>query len=155
MELLGNLRVPKPLGKNGGSIPGQYGEIWREDHLSAAQVPHFWKGTWYQPWTKRSVPKRPPQSPPGMAGARGENHHIYWQSAWEFFKMGLMEATHMQWQGPEPHTYINGREPIYGVYHSQDLEVTAVVRLSFHEGIGDHCMVLVDITNRSEIDQQE
>ncbi len=46
----------------------------------------------------------------------------------ESFKMGLMEATHMQWQGPEPHTYINSRKPIDGVYHSQDLEVTAVVQ---------------------------
>ncbi len=67
------------------------------------------------------------------------NEHVLTEKlAQEFFKLGLIEATHMQWQGDEPHTYIDGSEPIDGVYHSPNLKVTALAQLSFHEGVGDH-----------------
>jgi hypothetical protein len=70
--------------------------------------------------------------------------------------LGLVEATHTRWQeGSEPNTYINGSAPIDGAYHSPELEVTAVTQLSFHDGFGDHRTVLVDITTRSVIGQQE
>ena len=65
--------------------------------------------------------------------------------------MGLVEATQQNWGNVEPHTYIGGTEPIDGVWHTPDLEVSAVSQLSFHEGLGDHRTVLVDITTHSAI----
>jgi len=66
-------------------------------------------------------------------------------------KMGLVEATHQHWGPDEPHTFIGGVDPINGVWHTPDLEVSALVQLSFHEGLGDHRTVLVDITTQSAI----
>jgi hypothetical protein len=37
----------------------------------------------------------------------------------------------MQWHGEKPHTYINGSAPIDGVYHSPNLEVTAIANYPF------------------------
>ena len=52
--------------------------------------------------------------------------------------MGLVvEATHQHWGPTEPHTFIGGVDPIDGVWHTPDLEVAALVQLSFHEGLGD------------------
>ncbi len=41
------------------------------------------------------------------------------------------------------------------MYHTPDLEVAGVTLLSFHESMGDHCTILVDITTCSAIGQQE
>jgi hypothetical protein len=70
-------------------------------------------------------------------------------------QMGLEEATHKHWGSLEPHTYVGGKEPIDTVFHSPDLNVTATMQLSFHEGVGDHCTVLVDISTWSAIGKQE
>ncbi len=84
------------------------------------------------------------------------NEHILTGTlAQEFFRLGMVEATHMQWHGEEPHTYIDGSAPFDGVYHSSKLEVMAIAQLSFHEGVGNHCTVLVEVTTRSAIGQQE
>ena len=69
--------------------------------------------------------------------------------------MGLIEATHQYWGNEEPHTFIGGVESIDGVWHTPDLEVSAVVQLSFHEGRGDHRTVLVDITTHSTIGKHD
>ncbi len=69
--------------------------------------------------------------------------------------MGLREATHSQWGETEPHTYVRSLEPINAVWHSQDLEVASTLQLTFHKGVGDHCLVLVDITAHSAIGKQE
>jgi hypothetical protein len=69
--------------------------------------------------------------------------------------MGLREATHSQWGETKPHTYVCGLEPINAVWYSQDLEVVSTLQLSFHKGVGDHCLVLVDITVQSAIGKQE
>jgi hypothetical protein len=69
--------------------------------------------------------------------------------------MGLREAMHSQWGETEPHTYVRSSEPINAVWHSQDLEVMSTLQLSFHKGIGDHYLVLVDITAHSVIGKQE
>ncbi len=69
--------------------------------------------------------------------------------------MGLCKATHSQWGETEPHTYIRGLEPINVVWYSQDLEVVSTLQLSFHEGVGYHCSVLVDITAQSAIGKQK
>ncbi len=84
------------------------------------------------------------------------NKHILTGTlAQEFFKLGLVKATHAQWHGEEPHTYIDGSVPIDGVYHSPNLEVMAIVQLSFHDGVGNHRTVLVDVTTRLAIGHQE
>jgi len=62
---------------------------------------------------------------------------------------GLLEATHQHWNGCEPNTHIRGSGPIDGVYYSSSLEVTASLQLSFHEGVGDHRTVLIDVTSHS------
>ncbi len=46
-------------------------------------------------------------------------------------------------------------EPIDGVWQTPDLEVLAVLQLSFREGVGDHPTVLVNITTYFAIGQQE
>jgi hypothetical protein len=53
----------------------------------------------------------------------------------KFFQLGLQEATHTHWDGPEPQTfvYMDGH-PIDGVYHTPDLEIALLILLSFHEG---------------------
>jgi hypothetical protein len=69
--------------------------------------------------------------------------------------MGLCEAMQSQWGEMEPHTYVHGLEPNNAVWHSQDLEVASTLQLSFHEGVGDQRLVLVDITAHSTIGKQE
>ncbi len=69
--------------------------------------------------------------------------------------MGLTEATHHHWGDKEPHMYIGGVEPIDGVWHTPDLKVLALIQLSFHEEVGNHHTVLVNITKYSAIGRQE
>jgi hypothetical protein len=84
------------------------------------------------------------------------NEHILTgHVARQLLAMGLRKATHSQWGEMEPHKYVRGLEPINAVWHSQDLEVVSTLQLSFHEGVGDHCLVLVDITMKSAIGKQE
>jgi hypothetical protein len=82
-------------------------------------------------------------------------HIISGSLAQELQWLGLVEATNKVWQDEEPHTFVFRRSPIDGVYHTPDLEVAGVTLLSFHESMGDHCTILVDITTRSAIGQQE
>jgi hypothetical protein len=84
------------------------------------------------------------------------NEHILTECiACRLIAMGLREATHANWEGMAPHTYVCGLEPIDAVWHSQDLDVVSTLQLSFHEGLGDHRLVLVDITTQSSIGKQE
>ena len=69
------------------------------------------------------------------------NEHVLRSTvACHLLSIGLIEATHQHWGNKEPHTFISGVEPIDGVWHTPNLEVSAVVQLSFHEGLGDHCV---------------
>jgi hypothetical protein len=70
-------------------------------------------------------------------------------------KMGLREATHQGWGINEPHTYFRSTEPIDGVWHLHNLEVTATLQLSFHEGVRDHRSALMDVTTALAIGKQE
>ena len=81
------------------------------------------------------------------------NEHILTSSlAQEIMDLGLEEATNKFWpKGDEPRTYIRGCGPIDAVYHTPSLEITSVMQLSFHEGVGDHRTVLVDISSQSMI----
>jgi hypothetical protein len=46
-------------------------------------------------------------------------------------------------------------EPINGVWFLLELEVLSTVQLSFHEGVGNHRSVLVDVGAKSAIGKQE
>jgi len=70
-------------------------------------------------------------------------------------KMGLVEATHQHWGTEEPYTFIDGVDPIDGVWYTPDLEVSVLVQLSFHEGLGDHRTVLVNVTTQSAIGKHD
>ena len=80
------------------------------------------------------------------------NEHILTSGlANDILSLGLREATHDYWPSEEPRTYIRGSGPIDAVYYSRDLEITNVAQLSFHEGVGDHRTVIVDVSARSMI----
>ena len=70
--------------------------------------------------------------------------------------MGLDKTTHHHFGEKEPHTHIGGTEMFDSAWHTLDLEVSAVLQLSSHEGEGDHSTVLFDaISAQSAITWQE
>jgi hypothetical protein len=74
----------------------------------------------------------------------------------EYFCLGLLEATHEYWEDQEPCTFVYGDcKPIDGVYHTPDLTIMVLAQLSFHEGVGDHTTVLVDISTSSMLGKFE
>jgi hypothetical protein len=74
----------------------------------------------------------------------------------KFVQLGLQEATHTHWEGPEPQTFVYGDgKPIDGVYHTPDLEITSLMQLSFHEGVGDHRTIIINVTTSSAIGKFE
>ena len=69
---------------------------------------------------------------------------------WKLLCLGLHEATHEHWEDTKPHTYVYGdNKPIDGIYQMPDLVITALTQLLFHEGVGDHRNILVDISSSS------
>lgn len=66
-----------------------------------------------------------------------------------FAELDMNEATNTRWGEEEPMTRIRGSFPIDGVYHTKDIEIMSTVQLSFHESVGDHRSVVVDISTRS------
>ncbi len=73
-----------------------------------------------------------------------------------FQSLGLLEATHLNWKGSKPQTFVFGKgKPIDGMYHSPELEITLIMQLSFHKGVVDHKITLVDVTTRSVIGKLE
>ncbi len=84
------------------------------------------------------------------------NKHILKGSlAQQLLAMGFVEATHTRWHKEAPHTFIDGSKPIGSVYHTHDLEITTITQLSFHKRVGDHRTVLVNVTTRLVIRQEE
>jgi hypothetical protein len=57
------------------------------------------------------------------------NKHIITGTLPKAFQcLGLLEATHLNWEGTEPSTFVFGTgEPIDGVFHSPELEITVVM----------------------------
>ena len=52
-------------------------------------------------------------------------HIITGHLAKAFHHLGLLEATHLNWSGSEPQTFVFGKGgPINGLYHSPELEIT-------------------------------
>ncbi len=54
-------------------------------------------------------------------------HVLHGPVARRLHSMGLIEATHQNWGIGEPHTFVGGVDPIDGVWHTPDLEVSAVL----------------------------
>ena len=68
---------------------------------------------------------------------------------------GLSEVSHTRWGGTEPKTFARGSKPIDGIYISQELEVMSIMILPFDESIGDHRTMIIDISTRSAVGQQQ
>ena len=83
-------------------------------------------------------------------------HIITGYLAKAFHHLGLLEATHLTWRGSKPQTFVFGKgQPIDGLYHSPELEITSVMQLPFLEGVGDHRTTQSDVTTRSVIGKLE
>ncbi len=82
-------------------------------------------------------------------------HVLQGELAKYLLNMGLQEATQANWGSSEPHTYVRGTELIDRVWFLLELEITLTIQLSFHEGVGDHRTVLVDVSTASGIGKQE
>ena len=68
----------------------------------------------------------------------------------------LSEITHGFWPtGVEPNTHIDGKQPIDGIYATPDIDVTNFLSLSFHESVGDHRTMIVEITTSSAIGRHQ
>ena len=64
----------------------------------------------------------------------------------------IREISHTFWPPGEcPHTFEFGSLPIDAIYATPDLEISNFLALSFHESVGDHRTMLVDITMTSAI----
>jgi hypothetical protein len=85
------------------------------------------------------------------------NEHILTGYLAKVFQcLGLLEATHLNWKGSEPQTFVFGKgKPIDGMYHSPELEITLIMQLSFHKEVGDCKTTLMDVTTRSVIGKLE
>jgi hypothetical protein len=65
----------------------------------------------------------------------------------KFLRLGLKEGTHKPWGAQEPRTFVySNRKLINGVYHTPESSITVLMQHSFHEGVGDHQTILVDIS---------
>jgi hypothetical protein len=69
--------------------------------------------------------------------------------------MGLQEATQTNWGASEPHTYVRGAEQIDAIWFLLELDITTMMQLSFHKGVGDHRTVLVDVCTKLAIGKQK
>ena len=64
----------------------------------------------------------------------------------------LKECTHHFWPDQlEPNTHIDGSQPIDGIFATPDIDVTNSLLLSFHESVGDHRTMIVEVTTKSAI----
>lgn len=74
--------------------------------------------------------------------------------AWQDESIDLHEISHKSWPpGSEPHTFRYGSQPIDGVFATPDLDVTKFVALPFHESVGDHRSMIIEISTTSAIGQ--
>ena len=63
--------------------------------------------------------------------------------------LSMKEVVFPQTRRKGPKTYFRGSVAIYGIWMTEDLEVTAATNLSFNPEPGDHRPVVVNITNTS------
>jgi hypothetical protein len=166
MELVDNSVRPKPPDQDGGCIPSRAGTPKGSAHnISTTHVLHRSQRPKLHP--KEPLPSRHTTRCWPLAGIRGpgdriiifidmNKHIITGTLPKEFQRLGLLEATHLNWEGTKPSTFVFGKgEPIDGIFHSPELEITAVMQLSFYEGVGDHKTTIIDVTTRSVIGKFE
>ena len=67
----------------------------------------------------------------------------------------MREVSHEAWGKTPPNTYIDGTDPIDGIWASDTLEVMGVKILPFYSSVGDHRTMVFDITTRSLIGKFE
>ena len=60
--------------------------------------------------------------------------------------IGLQEILHKFWGNNTPNTYIDGSLPIDGIFASPELEISNVLSLSFHESVGDHRTMIIELS---------
>ena len=70
-------------------------------------------------------------------------------------EVGLEEISHRAWRGTPPHTFIDGSQPIDGVWASPELDIGGFAILSFGQSVGDHSTLVFDVGTRSIIGRQE
>ncbi len=64
----------------------------------------------------------------------------------------LTEVGHPYWPpNTEPNTHIDGSQPIDGFFATPDVNITNFLSLSFHEGVGDHRTMIIEVTTASTI----
>ena len=61
-------------------------------------------------------------------------------------KIGMVDAVHSKAPGPGPKAWFRGKESIDGIWISSDLVWKGVSYLPFHEDLGNHRPVCIDIT---------
>lgn len=73
---------------------------------------------------------------------------------WRHDDIDLREVTHNYWPpNSEPHTFAYGTRPIDGIFATPDVDVTNFLSLSFHESVGDHRSMIIEISTASAIGQ--
>ena len=63
--------------------------------------------------------------------------------------IGLFEASHVHWGRKEPNTHIDESISIDNVWATSNLEIKGFKILPFSESVGDHRMMIFDVTSRS------
>ena len=61
----------------------------------------------------------------------------------------LQEQSHRFWGNELPNTYVDGSDPIDGVWCTPDIEITDMKILPFSESPGDHRTFIFDASTRS------
>lgn len=68
----------------------------------------------------------------------------------------LCKILHEFWpDGVTPHTHLSGSLPIDGIFASSELDVTNLLSLSFHESVGDHRTMVVELSSLSLLGQPQ
>ncbi len=63
--------------------------------------------------------------------------------------MDLEEISHKAWGGKEVNMHIDGLQPIDGFWASRSLEIGGFLILPFSRSVGDHRLMIFDVTSRS------
>ena len=61
----------------------------------------------------------------------------------------LQEQSHRFWGNERPNTYVDGSDPIGGMWCTPDIEITNMKILPFSESPGDHRTFIFDTSTRS------
>ncbi len=152
---------PQSLHRNDRSIPSGTGMAGRHtDNISTAckiheLTPNPWNTT-FQADMVAAITKWMGKEERIIIFIDMSEHILHGILPKELLHLGLHKATHTNWEGPELQMYVYGDgNLIDGVYHTSDLKITSLMQLSFRKGIGDHRLVIIDVTTSSAIGRFE